>query len=68
MNFQSTSGIPSVNATTNGTSVNTSSGGTSNERTMEPHPHLDEDHYDEEMDGKPKYFMTNVKLIILLPY
>ncbi|XP_071522768.1 WD repeat-containing protein 7 isoform X4 [Panulirus ornatus] len=48
---KSTSGTPSVNAATNGSSGNTSSGGTSNERMMEPHPHLDEDHYDEEMDA-----------------
>ncbi|XP_042231958.1 WD repeat-containing protein 7-like isoform X8 [Homarus americanus] len=48
---KTTSGTPSVNATVNGTSGNSSSGGTTSERTMEPHPHLDEDHYDEEMDA-----------------
>ncbi|XP_069954454.1 WD repeat-containing protein 7 isoform X5 [Cherax quadricarinatus] len=49
---KTTSGAPSVNTTLNGTSGNSSVGSTSSERTMEPHPHLDEDHYDEEMDGE----------------
>lgn len=49
--FQTATGTPQTNATTNGVSNNASTGGSSNERTLEPHPHLDEDHYDEEMDG-----------------
>ncbi|XP_042885896.1 WD repeat-containing protein 7-like isoform X4 [Penaeus japonicus] len=39
-------------ATSNGTSGNTTTSASSSERSMEPHPQLDEDHYDEEMDGE----------------
>ncbi|KAK7066139.1 WD repeat-containing protein 7 [Halocaridina rubra] len=51
-----------VHAMTNGSGVGGGSSGTNNERPMEPHPHLDEEHYDEDMDVKP-YQITGLKCV-----
>ncbi|XP_064096982.1 WD repeat-containing protein 7-like isoform X3 [Macrobrachium nipponense] len=49
---KSTAGNSPVHTTTNGGNSVSGNIGTNNERPMEPHPHLDEDHFDEEMDGE----------------